>query len=138
MFESSVHEIIAIKQCSDFFLCYSSTEAVICTSKDSNLCAERRFFKVANIKTVLNNLTIQKIIIHTSTDLKLTIIVLLNDKSLYIYEDISLNDPMWINLIKMTKHIHPVERRDFFCSNLDDGKSQPMSDFNNSKLQFVY
>lgn len=129
VFENSVNEIVPIHQSSKCFLSYSSTEAVICSCEESTLQIERRFFKVANIKSILNNLSIQRIVTCASIDRELTIVVLLNDNSLYIYENIPLEeaDLTWPHSIQLTKHIHPIERRDWFW------KEHQQHDSNNSE-----
>lgn len=115
----------------DYFICYTSTEALICYYKKSvELKIVRHFFKATAIKSILAKLCIKKITIFTSNDLNLTIAVLLNDESVYIYENISITkSDSWLNSVKLTKHIHPIER---FYKYFDQNQAQ---DSNNSKYK---
>lgn len=142
--------IVTIPQHSEFFLCYSAKEASICRhSHDNNNIGQlqivKRFFKVSAIKSILSNLMIQKIVIRpkliTNTTISdatgYTLAVLVNDDSLYIYENVRFgdrndNDGAESNgvSIQLTKHIHPIERRDLHGRHL---KNHRTDDMNNSE-----
>lgn len=127
----------------EFFLCYSSKEASICKrSHDDNgqLHIVKRFFKVSAIKSILSNLIIQKIVIRpqsstkTTDPIKFTLVVLVNDDSLYIYENVRLENPRTNNgndnddvssgvSIQLTKHIHPIEQRDLHGRHLKNHRT---------------
>lgn len=119
--------IVSIDISLNYFICYTSTEAFICCYKYGiELIIVHRFFKTIAIKSILDKLFIKKIEIHTSNNQKLTIIVLLNDQSIYIYENILFDrNDSWFNSIALTKHIHPIER---FYSHING------HDSNNSKF----
>lgn len=135
VFDSNVSEIVPIYQTGHFFLCYSPTGAAICSNRDSTLQIERRFFKVANIKSILNNLSIKKIVTHATSEHKLTIVVLMSDESLYIYENIPLSsDVTWINSMQLTKHIHPIERRDRYWGDAKNHHDSNNSEYNQNCL----
>lgn len=134
---------------SGFFLCYSSKEASICKHSNENgkLSVVKRFFKVSAIKSILSNLTIQKIAIQPKSTRRtdanqLTLAILFNDDSLYIYENVRLNDHHSNDGIascggrcsdvstQLTKHIHPIELRDLHGRYV---KNHRTNDLNNSK-----
>ncbi|XP_055316276.1 TBC1 domain family member 31 [Sitodiplosis mosellana] len=121
-FDNSILEIIGIHDSVEYFICYTSTEALICShSTDATLRIEHRFFKAIAIKSILTKLVIKKIVTHVTADMKLTVAVLLNDESLYIY-GVGLDKIDSINLIK---HIHPIDRLDVYFKH---------SDLNNNKI----
>lgn len=152
VFEDRVIDIVVIPPpCNGLFLCYSSKEASICKHSsdihNGQLCIVKRFFKVATIKTILSNLTIQKIAIRSksstnpSADKIFTFVILVNDDSLYIYDDVRLSEEnahgdhdngVRSNAVsfQLTKHIHPIEMRDLHGRDL---KNYRINDPNNSK-----
>lgn len=126
-FDRCILEIIEIHGAVDYFICYTSTESVICShnTDSTTLKIEHRFFKTIAIKSILMKLLIKKIVTHTTADGKLTIVVLLNDDSLYIYEVVNLNKiDSWSNSIKLIKHIHPIERLDSHFEHSDPNNSE--------------
>lgn len=159
-FDDRILDIEMIPNRNKIFLCYSSKEASICKHSHDNgqLQIVKRFFKVSAIKSILSNLIIQKIVIRpqssaiktTTTDstadsTKFTLVVLVNDDSLYIYENVHLedhhtkngnnNDEAGIGVsIQLTKHIHPIEQRDLHGRHL---KNHRTNDMNNSKCKMI-
>lgn len=130
-FDERIIEITSLCHSTKLFLCYSSKEATICKhTQIDELTIQQRFFKVSSIKSVLNPLVIKKIAFAVSNDRKLTLAVLVNDDSLYIYENILLDDRNGLALIQLTKHIHPIEQRDLHGRHL---KRSQTSELNNSK-----
>lgn len=95
------------------------------------------------IKTILSHLIIQKIIIRpklcgTASDATIfTLAVLLNDDSVYIYENARLDDGGHAKnaagaggnrvSFQLTKHIHPIEMRDLHGRELKNHRSNHMN-----------
>lgn len=130
VFDSRILEIIEIHHSVEYFICYTSTEALIC-SQDKGLTLKivHRFFKALGIKSILAELVIKKIVAHLTSDMKLTIAVLLNDESLYIYDVELNNNNSWSDSIKLVKHIHPVEQIYSHFKHLEP---------NNSELHLIF
>lgn len=96
---------------SSIVLCYSAKEAKIWSQNyDSKLCVHRKLLCTDAIQSQLANLSVNKISFH-SFETKLTVAVLLNDDSVYIYENIATDCKLWPIKFELTKHIHPIERR---------------------------
>lgn len=127
VFDSCILEIIPIHDAVDYFICYTSTESMICSQNTDagTLTIEHRFFTAIAIKSILTKLVIKKIVTHTTADMTLTIVVLLNDDSLYIYEVVDLNKiDSWSDSITLVKHIHPIERLDLHFKHYDPNNSE--------------
>lgn len=127
--EDRVLGIIAVPPSHKYFVCYSLTEALFCcrNTNDGSLLVEYRFFKTDQIDAICLIL-IRKIIIQTSNDLTaLTIVVLLSDDSLCIFQQDSL-DIANSSKIQMTKRIQLRDQPDFVHST-----NQPTSKINNSE-----
>lgn len=162
VFDDRVMNIVTMPQHSELFLCHSAKEASICkhlhgnsdSNKNGQLQIVKRFFKVSAIKSILSNLAIQKVAIRsnksctntsattsTSDATSLTVAVLVNDDSVYIFENVQFDaqnanddgaaaaDSAAVS-IQLTKHIHPIERRDLHGRHI---KNHRTSDMNNSK-----
>lgn len=100
---------------------------MICSQNtdSATLKIEHRFFNAFTIRSILRKLVIKKIVTHTTADMKLTIVVLVNDNSLYIYEVVDLNKiDSWSDSIKLIKHIHPFERLDLYFKQYDPNNSE--------------
>lgn len=166
VFDDRILDIVTIPHRNEFFLCYSSKEASICEHAHDNngqLQIVKRFFKVSAIKSILSNLIIQKICVrpqssnaatstttttvnNVDTSKLFTIVVLVNDDSIYIYENVQLDNQHSNNndknnnsnkndagsdfSIQLTKHIHPIEQRDLHGR---DFKNHRTDDMNNSE-----
>lgn len=146
VFDDRILDIVTIPKCNGLFLCYTSKEASICkhshdTNNNGQLNILKRFFKVSAIKTILSHLTIQKVIIRpklcgAASDATIfTVAVLLNDDSVYIYENARLDDAGHAynapgaggNRVsfQLTKHIHPIEMRDLHGRELKNHRTNP-------------
>lgn len=122
-------------------MCYSSKEALVCHHIDgSNLNIKRRFCRMVAIKSIMHNLSIKKVVIFTKSAEKTTIIVLLSDDSLYIYELLTLKHTDILESINLIKHIYPIERRDktTFISNMPAEKTPIQVRFRIIKTYFRY
>lgn len=134
LFDSIVVGIVPIEHITGYFICYSTTEALICKcNKNDELEIVRRFINATTIKSILAKLFIRKIVVQASNDRSLTVAVLLNDESLYIFEMDAVTEDYdtSTNPIKMTKHIHPIEMRDLHHAR------KTTEDQNNSKFVSV-
>lgn len=95
---------------------------------------EHRFFNAIRIKSILAKLSIKKLSTHITDDMKLTIVVLLNDESLYIYECVQLKQiRSWTESIRLIKHIHPTEQLESHFKHLDPNNSEFLLSFFRSR-----
>ncbi|XP_031631316.1 uncharacterized protein LOC116345778 [Contarinia nasturtii] len=118
---------------SQYFICHSSVEAVLCRRDAAALSVEYSLFKSDNKETIWP-IIIRKIVVHTSNDSKLTIAILLNDDSLCIFQHDSLEIAN-LEKMQMTKRIH---LRDQQALHLAHARDQQSSEPNNNDQNSMY
>lgn len=96
----------------------SKTDAILC-DLDGDL-KYNVILSVSSIKTNSTNLFIKRISFidrEYSAEKSMRIFALLNDDSIYIWENAISKETSNINNFHLSKHIHPIEQRDRFLEN---------------------
>lgn len=115
-FQAFTHRIRGILFVTSYFniiVCYTGTEALVYCRVDGELYSYQ-FFSALSIRSPLSNLQIKEIFSTKS----LSIVILLNDDSIYIWQNEAKTSELCsskiIKMFELNKHIYPIERRDKF------------------------